>query len=221
MKIAKYALALCIASVGLTSVAQNDAQKEKCKEKRAHVMDALDLTDEQRAEMEVLREDMKTKRATLKADESLDEASRKEEFKAMKSEHKKAMKQILTEDQQAKLSELKAAHKANRKDMTPGEVAMKQTEKMKEVIDDLTPEQEEQLHALNLKVANKIDAIKKDETMSEEKKKEFIKGNKEDKRRMLESILTEAQLAQWDAHISDKKKLKMGMKKKTESPKSE
>ncbi len=224
MKIVKYAVAACIVSVGFTSMAQEDAQKAKCKEKKEHAMEALELSDDQRAEIDALREEMKDKRATLKADESLDEAARKEEMKALKSEHKEAISEILTEDQLAKLEEIKAEKKAERKAkrdaITPEEVAEKQTAKMLEVIDNLTSEQEEQLHALNLKVAMKIDAIKKDETMTDEKKKEFIKGNKEDKRRMLETILTEEQLAQWDQHISDKRKMKFD-KKKMEEPKSE
>ncbi|MDB2656706.1 hypothetical protein N9Y60_01485 [Crocinitomicaceae bacterium] len=240
MKIAKYALAACVVSLGFTSMAQDNTQKanckEKCKEKcasseasnekkKAHVMDALELSDDQREEIESLREELNDKRATLKADESLDEAARMEQMKALKAEKKSAMEEILTEDQQEKLTamkaEMKAERKANKKDVTPGEVAEKQTAKMIEVIEDLTPEQEERLRILNLKVANKIDAIKKDDTMTDEKKKEFIKGNKEDKRRMLESILTEAQLAQWDAHVANKKKMKFEKKKTTESPKSE
>lgn len=236
MKIVKFALAACIVSVGFTSVAQEDTKKadckEKCKEKctsheskKAHVMDELDLSDDQRAEIDALREEMKEKRASLKADESLDEAARKEQIKELKAEKDAAMEEILTEDQQEKLAamkaEKKANHKAHRKDITPGEYAEKQTAKMLEVIDDITPEQEERLRILNLKVAEKIDVIKKDESMSDEKKKEFIKGNKEDKRRMLESILTEAQLAQWDEHIANKKKMKTVPKKTLEEPKSE
>ncbi|MCR9172800.1 MAG: hypothetical protein NXI10_09925 [bacterium] len=221
MKIVKYALAACIISTGFVSTAQEGSQKAHCKNRKAHVMDALELSDNQRTEIEALREEMKEKRATLKADASLDEAAKKEEMKSVREEKKAAMQEILTEEQMDKLQAMKAEHKAKRKDMTPGEIALKQTEKMKEVIDDLTPEQEEQLHALNLKVVMKIDAIKKDETMSEEKKKEFIKGNMEDKRRMLESILTEAQMQQWDAHVSSKKKMRFGNEKPALEPASE
>ncbi|PWL28099.1 MAG: hypothetical protein DCO96_08970 [Fluviicola sp. XM-24bin1] len=221
MKIVRFALAACIVSVGFTSLAQEDTGKQKCEDKRAHVMDELNLSDDQRAEIDALREEMKDKRATLKADESLDEAARRDEMKALKAEKKAAMEEILTDDQKSKLAEMKAERKAKRDEVTPAQYAEKQTAKMKEVIDNLTPEQEEQLHALNMKVAMKIDAIKKDESMSDEKKKEFIKGNREDKRRMLEQILTEEQLAQWDAHIANKKKMKIKKKKTTESPKSE
>ena len=221
MKIVRFALAACIVSVGFTATAQENAQKEKCKDKKAHAMDQLDLSDDQRAEIDALREELKEKRAALEVDGSLDEAARNEEMKALKDEKKAAMEEILTDDQKAKLAELKAEHKSARDEMTPAQIAEKQTAKMKEVIDDLTPEQEEQLHDLNLKVAMKIDAIKKDDSMSEEKKKEFIQGNKEDKRRMLETILTEAQLQQWDQHVASKKKMGLDKKKTNETPKSE
>lgn len=233
MKIVKYAMVACIVSVGFTGTAQEDSHKGKCKEKcaasnascnsiKAQAMDALELSDDQQAEIKALREEMKEKRATLKADASLDEAARVEQMKALRSENKAAMEEILTEDQQTKLAEMKSSHKAHKKDgTTPGEIAERQTAKMLEVIDDITPEQEEQLRTLNLKVANKIDAIKKDDSISEEKKKEFIQGNKEDKRRVLESILTEAQLAQWDAHLENKKGMKFSKGKTLEEPKSE
>lgn len=214
MKIAKYALAACIIAAGFTAIAQDEAKKSKCKERKAQMMESLDLSDDQRAEIEALREEMKDKRATLKADESLDEASRKEEMKSLHAEKKAAMNEILSEEQQAQLKEMKKLRKAERKDLTPEEVAEKQTAKMKEVIDNLTAEQEERLYALNMKVAMKIDAIKKNDSMTDEKKKEFIKGNKKDKRRMLETILTTEQLKQWDDHKAENKKLKKAQKNK-------
>jgi len=219
MKIAKYVLVACVLAGGFTSLAQ-DVKKGEYHGKKTHAMDALDLSDDQLAEIETLREEMKEKRATLKADESLDEAVRKEEMKALRAEKKAAMDEILTDEQKSKVAEMKAEHKAKRKDATPGEIANRQTEKMKEVL-DLTPEQEEQVRALNLKVALKIDAIKKDDSMSEEKKREFIKGNKEDKRRMLETILTEDQMKLWDEHLANRRQLKSLKNKPAVEPKSE
>lgn len=220
MKIAKYVLVACVLAGGFASIAQENGQKPQPPGKKGQVMKALELSDDQLAEIKALREDMKEKRATLIANESLDEASRKEEMKALRAEKKAAIEEILTEEQKMKLAEMKTKHNASRKDLTPGEIADRQTEKMKEVL-DLTPEQEEQVRALNLKVALKIDAIKKDDSMSAEKKKEFIKGNKEDKRRMLETILTEDQLKLWDEHLENKRKLKHSNNKSATAPKSE
>jgi hypothetical protein len=208
MKIAKFAMIACIAATGFTAVAQENAKQE---EKKASAMESLDLSDDQRTEIDALRKDTKEKIASLKADDSMERDAKKAEFKAIKAEKNEALGEILSEEQNAKLKEIKEAKKAKKEETTLEEIAQKQTDKMKEVI-ELSAEQEEQIYALNLKVANKIDVIKKDDSMTDEKKKEFIKGNKEDKRRALEMILTEDQLATWDAHISSKRKLKTGAK---------
>lgn len=213
MKIVKFTMIACLVATGFTAVAQDDAKHTDQKEKKEKAMDALELSDDQRAEIDALRSEMKEKIATLKADESLEDDAKKAEFKAIKQEKKEALNAILTEEQQTKLEAMKAEKKAQKKDITPEDVAKKQTDRMKEVL-ELTAEQEEQIYALNLKVANKIDVIKKDDSMADEKKKEFIKGNKEDQRRALEAILTTDQLAKWDAHMAEKKKLKGGGKKK-------
>ncbi len=208
MKIAKYTLIACLVATGFAATAQDDVKPETQKEKKAKAMESLDLSDDQRAEIDALREETRKKLEAIKADEDMEMDAKKAEAKAIRKESKEAMTAVLSEEQKAKLKAIKVTYK----DMSPEDVAKKQTEKMKEVI-DMSPTQEERVYALNLKVANKIDVIKKDATMSDEKKKEFIKGNKEDKRRALEQILTEDQMELWDAHIAAKKKMKTPMKK--------
>lgn len=212
MKIAKYAMIVCLVTTGFSVTAQDDAKKEVRKEKKEKAMESIDLSDDQRAEIDALREETREKLEAIKADESMEQDAKKAEMKAIKSESKEAMSEVLSDDQKAKLKEIKADHKAAKKDITPEDVAKKQTDKMKEVV-ELTAEQEEKVYELNLIVANKIDVIKKDASMTAEQKKEFIKGNKEDKRRGLEQILTADQIAQWDAHIAAKKKSKTPLKK--------
>lgn len=211
MKIFKFALIACLVATGFTASAQEN--KKASKEAKTTAIEELNLTEKQRAEIDALKAATKEKVAALKADESLDEAARKEEIKALRTENKAAVDAILTDEQKAQLKEMKA----NRKDLTPGEIANKKTQKMKAML-DLSPEQEEQVRTLNLKVALKIDVIKKDDTMSDEKKKEFIKGNKESYRSVLETILTPEQMEKYNEHMSAKKALKGGAKKSATSP---
>jgi len=101
---------------------------------------------------------------------------------------------------------------------TPGEIANAQTEKMTELL-ALSEAQIEQVRVLNLKVATKIDVIRNDETMSAERKKEFIKGNRDDHKTMMKSILTDEQFATYEAHLAAKKSMRKGMNPKvTQSP---
>lgn len=212
MKIFKFTMIACFVATGFTAVAQDNAKHTDRKDQKEKVMDALELSDDQRSEIDALRAEMKEKLDGLKADESLEGEAKKAEFKAIKQEKKEAFNEILTEEQRSKLEAMKAEKKAQKRDITPEDAAQKQTDKMKEVL-ELTTEQEQQVYELNLKVANKIDVIKNDDAMTDEKKKEFIKGNKEDKRRALEAILTAEQLTEWDAYLASKKKLKGGSKK--------
>ena len=62
----------------------------------------------------------------------------------------------------------------------------------------LTPEQVEQIHALNIKVEAKIYAIRTNTEMDAAKKQEFIRGNREDQQRVMQTILTPEQYAKYE-----------------------
>lgn len=57
----------------------------------------------------------------------------------------------------------------------------------------LTPEQVEQIHNLNIKVASKIQAINDNTEFDSAKKQEFIRGNREDYKSAMSLILTPEQ----------------------------
>ncbi len=84
---------------------------------------------------------------------------------------------------------------------TPEERAKLQTKKMTKEL-NLTDEQVEKVAALNLKVEQKIQAII-DGEMSEERKKEFIEGNKNEKMKVLSTILTKEQMKKYRSSISN------------------
>lgn len=86
---------------------------------------------------------------------------------------------------------------------TPGEKAAKQTAAMTQVL-SLTPEQVEKVQTLNLKVADKVDAIEKNNAIDAANKKEFIEGNKKDHMAMMRTILTDEQLVTYEAWLTEK-----------------
>jgi hypothetical protein len=63
----------------------------------------------------------------------------------------------------------------------------------------LTPEQVEQIHALNVKVEAKIYAIRTNTEMDAARKQEFIQGNRGDQNRVMQTILTPEQFAKYES----------------------
>ena len=88
------------------------------------------------------------------------------------------------------------------KTQTPGEKAAKKTVAMTEAL-SLTAEQVARVQILNLKVANKIEAIETNNAMTAEKKEEFIEGNKNDHMSVMRAILTDEQLVTYEAWITE------------------
>ena len=121
-----------------------------------------------------------------------------------KESFKSELATFLSEDQLTKMKELHEAKNTDKPEKTPEQRAEAQTKKMTEEL-NLTEDQQKQVMELNLKVEHKIQAIKNDDSMSDEKKKKFIAGNKKDKRNALSAILTADQMEILNAK-KDKKK---------------
>lgn len=67
----------------------------------------LALTDAQSAKMKSLNEGYRSKFESLKRNESLDQAAKKEQFKALQKQRKEELKNVLTQEQIEKLEEMK------------------------------------------------------------------------------------------------------------------
>ena len=125
----------------------------------------------------------------------MEKEARKSQIQEIRETRNAGLKSLLTEEEYAKYEEMEAkkiAEHKEKKEMTPEQRAEKHTAKMIELL-DLNDEQIEQVTALNIKVESKIAVIKNDVTMTDEKKKEFIKGNRQDQKRVLRVILTPEQ----------------------------
>ena len=78
------------------------------------------------------------------------------------------------------------------KTLSPEERAKKKTDHLKEEL-SLTDDQYTLVYDLTVKVSEKIDVIKKDDTMNEARKKEFVRGNMKDFENEMSKILTAEQ----------------------------
>ena len=80
---------------------------------------------------------------------------------------------------------------------TAQERAQKQTESMTTNL-ELTEDQIPKVYEINLGVNLKNEAIRNNAEMSEESKKEAIKGNNDGRKAMLKNVLTEEQFAKYE-----------------------
>lgn len=220
--ILKYALVGLVLLGGLNTYAQEEKSMsvqsdvkntttpaDKVDKKVEKLTEKLSLTEEQATNIKALLVDMVGKVQEIKADEAISKEDKKTKVKALKESFRTDLEANLDESQKAKFAELEAEHeakkaekKANKK--TTGEKAAALTAKMTEIL-SLTPEQVEKVRVLNLKVTTKIEVIINDDSMTNEKKKEFILGNKADHKNVMNSILTEAQMVTYEAWIAKKK----------------
>ncbi len=223
MKFAKFILIGCLLSVGTFGFAQegtSDLKEEaKTHQNRDAMLAQLNLTEDQKAQIEVLKENTKAKAEVIKNDTSLDDEARRAQLKELKEAQWKHVSALLTDEQRTQFEALRAEQKQSNS-KTPGEIANTQTERMKDFL-DLTDDQVEKVRALNLKVALKIDAIKNDESMDAARKKEFIEGNRQDHKTMMKSILTEEQFTKYEEHLAAKKSFRKGGHSEKETPAAE
>ena len=76
--------------------------------KRAEKMKKeLALTDDQSSKLKTVNENYRTKFDALRNNESLDRTAKKEQFQALKQQHKEELKNVLTQEQLKKLDEIK------------------------------------------------------------------------------------------------------------------
>lgn len=80
---------------------------------------------------------------------------------------------------------------------TPEERATQQTEKMSEKL-LLTPDQKAKVAEINLAILQKNEAVRKDQSLTPETKKETVKGNNEARAQMIKAILTPEQLQKFE-----------------------
>jgi protein CpxP len=181
-----------------------ETKKVKSETRMDELTKELSLTPDQAKKLEAANNKLTEAKKEAKSNESLSEDARKKAIKNAKESFKSELATFLSEDQLTKMKELHEAKNTDKPEKTPEQRAEAQTKKMTEEL-NLTEDQQKQVMELNLKVEHKIQAIKNDDSMSDEKKKKFIAGNKKDKRNALSAILTADQMEILNAKKDEKK----------------
>ncbi len=179
---------------GMTRTENGEEQQRK----RGNLKETLALTDEQASQLRAIHEKWQK---TAKAIHSNKELSKKEKETRLKAAFKKmdaAVRELLSEEQYAKLVELR------RSSARPNQNGNEENEHRRELrqILELTEEQAEKLRAVHQYALKKIKGIITNEELTKEEKKEQIKGVKKQANNRRMEIFTEEQkekLREWRA----------------------
>jgi len=193
---------LLVGALLSTSVvfAQKKSVEEVAEKKVEKLTEKIDLSKEQADKIQTLTVEFITLKKKIKADESINEEAQKTQIKEAGKANRDQIKEILTDQQLAKLKEFNE----ERKNIDPKKQAEKRTKLLTDKL-ELTENQVERVKVLSLKVTEKIKAIIEDDSMSREKKKEFIEGNKTDYKNAMKSILTADQFVKYEVMLEEMK----------------
>ena len=216
-------LILTGAAVAITVFATAQEKEKKSPEERANQMTekmakAFEIEGEKKDKLEAINLEFINDIMEVKKDSTIKKEAKKEKIKAIADKRHEALADILTADQLTELKEKEQEKMAKRAKMmekrkmekmkSPAERAKMKTDHLKEEL-SLTDDQYNKVYDLTVKVSEKIEAIKKDETMDDARKKEFIRGNMKDFENEMSKILT---AEQFETFQDLKKKHKKGQK---------
>ncbi len=166
---------------------------------RANIKETLGLTEEQAYHFRALREKWQRIAKAIHSNKKLSKEEKKAKLKEAFKEMDTAVRELLSEEQYAKLVELR------RSSARPNQNGNEENEHRRELrqILELTEEQVEKLRAVHQYAIKKIKAIIANEELTREEKKEQIKEVKKQAHNRRMEIFTEEQkekLRKWRAH---------------------
>lgn len=206
-------------ALALTVTVSAQEKEKKSAEERAESMttkmvEKFELEGEKKEKLEKINLEFTQSLEKVKEDKTLNKEDKKAKVKSIMEKRHTDLADVLTAEQLEELKKVEKEKMAKKqqmvekrrleKQMSPEEHAKKRAEHLKAEL-NLTDDQYTKVYDLNMKVAEKIEAIKKDDTMDEEKKKKFIQGNMKDFRNEMKQILTAEQFEKFEAMKKDHK----------------
>jgi len=190
-------LAITVASFSVTAQEKREAPKTKegmhhmqhaGKHHDGHMMKDLNLTDAQRSQMKANREEYKNKIELLKKDQNIKLKDYNVKKEALQKEQRAKMQALLTPEQKSKMAEMKAKKEQERE-----ERYTRHFEKMKTEL-ALTDDQAAKLKTQHESTMTSMKAIRENESLGMEEKKQQLKALKESSKEQRKNILTADQL---------------------------
>jgi Spy/CpxP family protein refolding chaperone len=190
---------VAITTISLSAKAQenNTGKTENTKEQRKEykhehfhhqqMAEKLNLTGEQKQKLESINADFKSRMEELKK-ENITQQELKEKRQTLAKERMEKVQALLTPEQKTQMEQFRKEGKGA-KNMNSG----KRMGKMKSTL-DLTDEQVAKLKTQKESFKSKAEAIKNNESLPADQKKDQLKALRDEKRNSFKSILTPDQL---------------------------
>ena len=200
-------LILTVAAVANTVFATAQEEDNKTPEERAKhltekMVETFEIEGNKKDKLEAINLDFVKATMDVNQDKNIEKEAKQEKMKAIAEKRHQALEAILTAEQLTDLKQKEQERLEKRKQMmekrkkektlSPEERAKKKTDHLKEEL-SLTDDQYTLVYDLTVKVSEKIYVIKKDDTMNEARKKEFVRGNMKDFENEMSKILTPEQ----------------------------
>ncbi len=151
-------------------------------------MEKLNLTDAQKEQFKTQKESFRKQMEELKKNDNITVKEWKSKMETLRKDQKTKMQSILTSDQKAQMEKMKTEHKAM------NEIDSKaRMEKMKLRL-GLTDDQVGKMTKNRTEMGEKMKALRENDKMDAEKKKEQMHELMKKQKEQLKSILTEEQM---------------------------
>ena len=188
-------LSLALSAIIFTATAQQKREMKEGKDgihkghhKKAMMVKDMNFSDAQKAQMKANREEFKNKMQELNKNESLTVKEQRDRKEALHNEQKAKMQALLTPEQKTKIAASKAKMEANRKEMGEKRMEMLKTKL------GLSSDQFSKWKAQNEATHTQLKAIKENQLLSSDAKREKMKAVKVAAKEQRKSIFTADQL---------------------------
>lgn len=195
------ALALVLFAGAAQAQTQKDTAGFHHRPGRAMMAQQLNLTAEQQAKLKSIHDAQRKEIAALKT-KSLNADQSKEQRKALHKKYQEQRQQVFTPAQKDQLKKLQAERKdkgARKGQWKKGgkDFSKRGGEFQKEL--NLTQAQKDQLSKLRNDVRNQMESIRKDQSLTQDQKKEKIQSIMKDQQEKFKSVLTKEQVEKMES----------------------
>ena len=164
------------------------------KEHKMSSFQDLNLSEEQKAKMKVLREDFKKQHEALKAQEStLTVTQMKERRKALMEQHRSQFENILTQDQKQHLAQMKKDKRGEGQYRKGSKGKRDEAKRMAEDL-NLSADQKARIAKLREEFRTQAQAIRNNSSLNKEAQKKALKELHEKNKEQMKNVLTQEQI---------------------------
>ncbi len=196
----KYFTSALILALTISAAQAQTTPEKKQGHHKEHKMayDQLNLSAEQKASMQKIREDFKKKMDELRKQDQLTVAEMKQRRQALHDQHKSQMEAILTPAQKDQLAKMKADRKSmkmegkGKPDKGGRDFGHRGASLQKEL--NLTPDQQQKVSKIRDDYRTKMQALRNDNSIPQDQKKEKMRELMKQQQEEMKSVLTPEQV---------------------------